>query len=636
MENKNKLHEATKSQVKTKIMCQVTLAADGQTLLLLPVHPLPPNVNLPKVGSKLPKMGKVKEAPKGAQEGIEAPRVGALWNDSWQAGDVLTFTLQAVKGGYDLAEPSVFAPAKSPKSRLIDILKRYELLPFHSPQAMAEVKSFLEKPGIDDKSLVDMAHLPFVTIDNVGSRDLDQALHISRRQGGGYVLRYALADGAYYVRPNSALFQEALVRGVTYYFPGFCLPMLPAEMSEGLVSLNPNVERRSLVFVIDLSEIGKVEKVELCRARIKSRAQLTYEGVQEYIDSPHGHQLDGQDFTESLQLLREFGELRIALSQKRGVVDYNRYEVAIHAPDKAEGSFDLLLEERCEVSRWNEQVSLLCNAEGARFLRHGDVPVEHVQPVFRVHEKPSPDAFNHLRKFINEFVKVHALDEARWLWQEEQTIADYLKALPCDGENKAKKEAIERQILITNQRSSFDAQPGRHHALAVNEYSRFTSPMREIVGIFTHKEALEMLGLEKQQGTDEEDEALRLEVIEAANKSKMRHGQITKEIFRLAVDDLFRKEMSLPFEERRTFVGTLLGMKETRLYVRLQDPPAEIKVYRDHLEQECGCQLSISDGQTVLETADGSYSLLAGQLIKLRVRGYDDRKDRWKLVPLIK
>ena len=604
------MNEKTKSRAMTKIMCQVHLAEDGQTLLLLPLHPLPPNVNLPKVG--------------------------ALWDDSWQEGDVLTLTLQPAKDGYDIADFSVFARAKSPKSRLIDILKRYDLVPFHSPQAMVEVEGFLRKPGIEDETLVDMVDIPFVTIDNVGSRDLDQALHISYREGGGYVLRYALADGAYYVRPKSALFQEALARGVTYYFPGFCLPMLPAEMSEGLVSLNPDVDRRSLVFVIELSKLGEVEKVELCRARIRSRAQLTYEGVQEYIDSPHGHELDGRDFTLALQLLKEFGELRIALGQKRGVVDYNRYEVAIHAPDEPGGAFALYLEERCNVSRWNEQVSLLCNAEGARFLRHGDVPVEHVQPVFRVHEKPSPDAFNHLRKFINEFVKVHALDEAIWLWQEKQSIADYLKGLPFDGENKGKKEAIERQILITNQRSSFDAQPGRHHALAVNEYSRFTSPMREIVGIFTHKEALEMLGLQKQQGTDEEDEALRLEVIEAANKSKMRHGQITKEVFRLAVDDLFRKEMALPFEERRTFVGTLLGMKETRLYVRLQDPPAEIKVYRDHLEQECGCELSMSDGQTVLETADGSYSLLAGQLIRLRVRGYDDRKERWKLVPLIK
>ena len=630
------MNEKNTSKVKPKIMCQVTLAEDGETLFLEPVHSLPPNVNLPKAeaDAELPKAEADAELPK-AERNVDLPKAEQGWDESWQEGDVIVFSLDESPKGYEMGGFELFARAKSPKASLVDIVRRFELSPFHSPDVIKEVNEFLEAPGIEDTSLVDMTDIPFITIDNVGSRDLDQALHLCRRKGGGYVLRYALADGAFYVKPGSALFEEALSRGVTYYFPGFCLPMLPLEMSEGFVSLNPNVQRRSLVFVIELSADGEVEKVELQRAKIESRAQLTYEGVQEYVDSPEGHELSGKDFTEALDLLKEFGLLRIALSEKRGVVDYNRYEVAIEAPDAANGSFALYLEGRCDVSRWNEQVSLLCNAEGARFFRHKDVPVEHVQPVYRVHEKPTADAYNHLRKFIAEFVKVHQLDEELWLWKEKQDIASYLKNLPTSQEYEAKKAAIERQVLITNQRSSFDAHPGPHHALAVSEYSRFTSPMREIVGIFTHKEALEMLGLKEQEGSDEEDEALRLKVIESANKSKMRHGQITKEVFRLAVDDLFRKEMSTPFEGRRTFLGTLLGMKETRLYVRLSEPPAEIKIYRDHLEAECGCKLTMSDGQTVLTSTDGTVSLRVGQLMKLRVRGYDDRKDRWKLVPLL-
>ncbi len=591
-----------KRMTKSRILCRVASKDGSSNRFLVPLHKLVPNVNLPDV------------------------------DESWSLGDVFTFELQDdQKGGFDAKNATLFAQAESPRARMCIFIERFDLLPFHSPSVMKEVEEFIKKPGFDDLALIDMTDRAFITIDNLGSRDLDQALHICPKKKDGFILSYALADGAYYVKPQSALFQEALARGVTYYFPGFCLPMLPAAMSEGLVSLNPNVERRALVFVIELDKEAQVLDVKLKRAKIRSRAQLTYEGVQDYIDNPDGHELSGRDFTETLDLLASFGEKRILLGRKRGVVDYNRYEVAIEAPTKSNKKFGLYLEERCDVSRWNEQVSLLCNAEGAKFLRHGDVPVEHVQPVYRVHEKPSGEAFGHLRKFIQEFVSVHELDESVWLWQPEQSIAEYLDNLPMG----AKRAAIERQVLITNQRSSFEAAPGPHHALAVSEYSRFTSPMREIVGIFTHKEACEMLGWQKQEGTDAEDEALREAVIEAANKAKMRHSQLTKEIFRLAVDDLFRCEMDVPFEERRVFVGTVLGMKETRLYVRLDSPPAEIKVYTDHLSEECGFKFKVSPGQAVAATEGDEFKLLAGEVVNLRVRGYDDRKDRWKLVPLL-
>ena len=103
-----------------------------------------------------------------------------------------------------------------------------------STAVMSEVAAFQRASGIDDPTLVDLTALPFVTIDHDDSRDLDQALYIARR-GAGYAVYYALADGAYYVRPGSALFTEALARGASFYLPEICEPMLPRALSEDLV-----------------------------------------------------------------------------------------------------------------------------------------------------------------------------------------------------------------------------------------------------------------------------------------------------------------------------------------------------------------------------------------------------------------
>src|SRR5215212_373325 len=114
------------------------------------------------------------------------------------------------------------------------------------PEVEAEVDGFLAAPGLDDPALADRTALAFVTIDGPGTRDLDQAVHVEDT-GAGFHLRYAIADASYYVRPGTALFEEALARGASFYLPGASVPMLPRALSEGLISLGPDVVRRALI-----------------------------------------------------------------------------------------------------------------------------------------------------------------------------------------------------------------------------------------------------------------------------------------------------------------------------------------------------------------------------------------------------
>lgn len=196
-----------------------------------------------------------------------------------------------------------------------------------------------------------------MTVDNDDSRDLDQALYIERVSTGIRV-SYALADASYYVTPGSSLFTEALSRGASYYLPGLSIPMLPRVLSEDLVSLNPNRTRRAMVFDMILDERGQCMNTSVYRARIESRAKLTYAGVQAYYDAPETSPLTHEAYANSLDLLQLVGTLRRTLAQARHVVDFNRTGVKIARTPHV---FTALADNRLWVERYNEQISLLCN-----------------------------------------------------------------------------------------------------------------------------------------------------------------------------------------------------------------------------------------------------------------------------------
>ena len=156
------------------------------------------------------------------------------------------------------------------------ILAELGLDPAFPDDVEAEAAAWVAAPGIDDPALTDLSHIPFVTIDGAESRDLDQAMHLST-DATGFRLLYALADGAYYVRPGSALFREALKRGASYYAPGGVVTMLPRSLCEGVISLNPDVDRRALVFDLALDETAGVRETRVYRARVRSRAKLSWD-----------------------------------------------------------------------------------------------------------------------------------------------------------------------------------------------------------------------------------------------------------------------------------------------------------------------------------------------------------------------
>lgn len=492
-----------------------------------------------------------------------------------------------------------------------------------------ETRAWLAAPGLDDPALESWLELPFVTIDNASSRDLDQALFVSK-QGTSWHIHYALADAAHYVRPGSALFREALARGASYYLPGLSIPMLPRALSEGLVSLNEAEERRALVMVLIVNAAGEHERTELIRAKIRSRAKLTYQGVQRFFDQPEGHPIASAEYRPSLELFAEVGQVLLARAEKRGVIGFHEASVEVKLHDGPQ-RFRLVRDERNDVERWNEQISLLCNVAGARFLL--DAPGPELQPVFRVHPAPEEQRVDDLERVIAALTRSPELDPEQWHWRRgEERLSVYLARLPVQGPHRRLAKAIRRQSLVIHQRSLFAPEAGSHHGIGADAYARFSSPMREIVGIYTHKEALEKLeGTAAPPEAAAADEALRLEVVDAGNRAKELQKQLDKAANKLVIDRFLKDELARPVETRRAWLGTIMGVRADKLYVELDHPPIELKVYTRDLPE--GRRFTLDESGTALLAPSGRV-FRTGDALWVRVEGHDAQRDRWIITPV--
>jgi len=187
---------------------------------------------------------------------------------------------------------------------------------------------------------------------------------------------------------------------------------------------------------------------------------------------------------------------------------------------------------------------------------------------------------------------------------------------------------VQRHILLSQRASSFTAEPGLHYALAAPHYARFSSPMREIVGIFTHKELFELLEIEPSQQSAEQDNELREVVIAAANQAKQTQRKIEKAVEFNVIEHLLRDDLQLDKPPVRK--GTLLGIRDKRLYVQIDELALDLKVYLQDLETQHGCQYRLSDVQAIPDQPQAPQ-FTVGDVVSLSTFQWDAERRRFVL-----
>lgn len=302
---------------------------------------------------------------------------------------------------------------------------------------------------------LDRTDVPLVTIDPPGARDLDQALHIEQR-GSGFRVSYAIADVAAFVEPGGPIDVEAHKRGETLYAPEHRIPLHPPSLSEGAASLLPDQERPALLWTIDLDASGEARKVDVVRARVRSRGQYDYETVQKQIDG-------GAD--TPFTLLKVVGQLRLRREAERGGVSLPLPEQEVVVAD---GGWSLSYRQQLPVEQWNAQISLLTGMGCAEVMLYGEIGI--------VRTLPAADnaAIARLRRTA---AALH-LD-----WRAEVLYPDFVRSLdPGTPAGAAMLNAC-TSLLRGAGYVAFDGGVPEHieHAALASEYAHTTAPLRRLV-----------------------------------------------------------------------------------------------------------------------------------------------------------
>ncbi|WP_371638888.1 RNB domain-containing ribonuclease [Streptomyces virginiae] len=309
----------------------------------------------------------------------------------------------------------------------------------------------------------DATHLPFFTIDPPTSKDLDQAMHLERRPGGGFRVYYAIADVAAFVKPGGPLDVEAHDRIESLYFPDLKVPLYPPVLSEDAVSLLPDRVRPALVWQHDLDAQGNVTTSSVSRAMVRSRAKLSYQGVQQAIE-------DGTA-EESVALLREIGMLRESVEVTRGGISVNLPDQEVTLDD---GSFRLSYVATLPVEGWNEQLSLMTGMAAAQIMLDSGTGILRTQ---------KEQADQHVVRRLHDIAKCLGID-----WGTGVSYAALVRTL--DPRNQ-KHMAFLTEATTTMLKAEYtvfrDFGTPQHtmHATIAAPYTHCTAPLRRLVDRYT-------------------------------------------------------------------------------------------------------------------------------------------------------
>lgn len=351
-------------------------------------------------------------------------------------------------------------------------------IPFEWPsEALAEAQAWpREVPAKAKEAREDLRHLPLVTIDGADARDFDDAVYCEP-SGDGWRLIVAIADVSYYVKPDSPLDREARGRGTSVYFPDRVVPMLPEELSNGLCSLNPHVDRLCHVCDMHVSRDGEVKKSRFYEAVMRSAARLTYNEAAEILVTvrPRGQHAELKPHLQNLEAVyKAFAGSR----KRRGAIDFDLPETKIELDERGQVRAVRAVE-RLVTHKIIEECMIAANVESARRIKRGRIP-----GLFRVHEGPDEGKLEELVLFLRTFG--YKVSPTKLSPIEINRIIEAVIGKP-------EAELVETVVLRSMSQARYSASNVGHFGLALGEYAHFTSPIRRYPDLLVHR-AIKWLG----------------------------------------------------------------------------------------------------------------------------------------------
>ncbi len=357
----------------------------------------------------------------------------------------------------------------------IDVAIRTYEIPHEWPEEVEALARTIpeEVPEEVKQGRVDLRHLPLVTIDGEDAKDFDDAVYVERK-GRGWRLIVAIADVASYVRIDDPLDREARKRGNSVYFPGRVVPMLPEVLSNGLCSLNPNVDRLCMVCEMEVTYGGNVKSAKFYEGVMRSHARLIYDDVAAMVvgkdpDLRRRHKDLVPHLEEAHRLYRAFHERR----RKRGAIDFDTVETKIVFDDHGKIA-QIVPVQRNDAHRMIEEFMIAANVATARHLLEAEIPA-----LYRVHPAPDPDRIEELRAFLAEF--------GLCLKGGDKPKPKHFSELLDEVRQRPDAHLIETVMLRTLNPAVYSPDNVGHFGLAYDAYTHFTSPIRRYPDLIVHR-----------------------------------------------------------------------------------------------------------------------------------------------------
>ena len=362
-----------------------------------------------------------------------------------------------------------------PEVEIQSVIRRFDLPHIFGPDVLAEAEGVAETvSNADLKGRVDLRSMPTVTIDGETARDFDDAVSL-RREGENFRLWVSIADVSTYVKKDSPLDREAYLRGTSVYFPDRCIPMLPERLSNGICSLNPNVDRLTMTAEMLFDRSGTMLESSFYSSVIKSAARLTYTIVKQIIVDEDRELADKYRPVSPMLLdMKELALILMAMRKKRGSIDFDlpEPEIIIGLTGLTEG---IIRAERNLAHQLIEEFMLAANEAVARYITSRDFPF-----LYRVHENPDPAKLLTFQEFVFGFGYEFKL-------VDEKVKPSELQRLLAQANGRPEERMINYSLLRCMKQARYAAENVGHFGLASDCYCHFTSPIRRYPDLVVHR-----------------------------------------------------------------------------------------------------------------------------------------------------
>jgi ribonuclease R len=448
---------------------------------------------------------------------------------------------------------SILGAADDPAVDVATIAYKYHL-PTTFPETVTHAASAIPAAVLPSEisGRVDLRELSLVTIDGASARDFDDAVAVQREADGRFRLWVAIADVGHYVRSGDVIDQEALQRGTSVYFPDRALPMLPEHLSNGICSLQADVDRLAVVAEILFSPDGERLDARFYRAVIRSRARLTYEQVYAWLSDAAAKAEAPVDLLAQTQVMVELSTRLTAMRTARGSIDFDlpEAEIVVNLRGKPE---DIIRRERNEAHKLIEEFMLAANEAVADFLTNKEIPL-----LYRIHEEPELEKMLELQEFTAPLGYGFAGGGEKSL---PRALQELLAATAAAPEGRA----IHQLVLRSMKQARYAAENAGHFGLAASHYCHFTSPIRRYPDLVVHRVLCQLLesasGIDPRQRQEWQKEFLPLG--EALSKLERRATDAEREMVNLYKCRFMADKIGEEFD------GIVAGVQSYGLFVEL-------------------------------------------------------------------